>query len=125
MSNGITRENLDTLIEEIIGVCNCDWMTDESKPAVIERILVDNGLVSVIEEPEEKVDMSSIFRIEVNTEVGGYGCTESLKEVLTDVEVDFGETEAKEVLLWARSSEEGDEYISENKKLYIRNIGKE
>lgn len=125
MSNGITRENLDTLIKEIIGVCNYDWMTDESKPAVIERILVDNGLVSVIEEPEEKVDMSGIFRIEVNTEVGGYGCTESLKEVLTDVEVDFGETEAKEVLLWARSSEEEDEYISENKKLYIRNIGKE
>lgn len=125
MNNGITRESLNMLIEEIIGVCNYDWMTDESKPAEIERILVDNGIVSVIEKPEEKVDMSDKFRIEVNTGIGGYGCVESLREVLTDVEIDFGETQAKEVLSWARSSEEGDRYISEDKKLYIRNMGKE
>ena len=50
--NAITRESMDMIIEEIIDVMNDDWLSEESKPSEIERILVNNGLAMVIEEGE-------------------------------------------------------------------------
>ena len=49
MDNKITRESMNMIIEEIMGVMTSDWITDDSKPAEIERIIVDNGLATVIE----------------------------------------------------------------------------
>ena len=49
-SNRITRESMDSIIEEI---SDCDWLSEDSKPREIERILVDAGIVEVIEEPVE------------------------------------------------------------------------
>lgn len=46
--NTITRESMDMIVEEIIGVMDADWLNEESKPAEIERVLVDNGLAVVI-----------------------------------------------------------------------------
>lgn len=51
--NYITRESMDMIIEEIIGVMEADWLSEESKPAEIERILVNNGLATVIKEGNE------------------------------------------------------------------------
>lgn len=48
--NAITRESMDMIVEEIIDVMNADWLTEDSKPIEIERVLVDNGLAVVIEE---------------------------------------------------------------------------
>lgn len=50
MQNYITSESMDLIIEEIIGVMNADWLADESRPMEIERILVNNGLATIIEE---------------------------------------------------------------------------
>lgn len=50
MQNYITRESMDLILEEIIGVMDADWLAKESRPAEIERILVNNGLVAIIEE---------------------------------------------------------------------------
>ena len=44
MDNKITRESMNMIIEEIMGVMTSDWLTDDSRPAEIERIIVDNGL---------------------------------------------------------------------------------
>ena len=52
-SNRITRESMDSIIEEIMGISDCDWLSEDSKPREIERILVDAGIVEVIEEPVE------------------------------------------------------------------------
>ena len=52
-SNRITRESMDSIIEEIMGVSDCDWLSEDSKPREIERILVDAGIVEVIEAPVE------------------------------------------------------------------------
>lgn len=49
MDNKITRESMNMIIEEIMGVMTSDWLTDDSKPAEIERIIVNNGLATVIE----------------------------------------------------------------------------
>ncbi len=48
--NAITRESMDDLIDSIIGIANCDWLSEESKPTEIERMLVDGGIVTVIED---------------------------------------------------------------------------
>lgn len=50
MQNYITRESMDLILEEIIGVMDAEWLAEESRPAEIERILVNNGLVAIIEE---------------------------------------------------------------------------
>lgn len=34
-------------------ISDCDWLSEDSKPREIERILVDAGIVEVIEEPVE------------------------------------------------------------------------
>ena len=52
--NAITRESMDMIIEEIIGIINADWLSEDSKPAEIERVLVDNGLATVIEENDNE-----------------------------------------------------------------------
>lgn len=36
MINRITRESMDMIIEEIMGVMESDWLSEESKPAEIE-----------------------------------------------------------------------------------------
>lgn len=51
--NAITRESMDMIVEEIIGVMNADWLSEESKPSEIERILINNGLAVVIKEGNE------------------------------------------------------------------------
>ena len=50
MQNYITRESMDLIVEEIIGVMDADWLAKESRPTEIERILIDNGLATIIEE---------------------------------------------------------------------------
>lgn len=52
-NNAITRESMNMIVEEIVEVMKNDWLSDDLKPAEIERILVDNGLVTVIEEEDE------------------------------------------------------------------------
>lgn len=53
----ITRESMDAIIEEIMGVMESDWLTEGSKPMEIERVLVDNGLAIVIEdENKERIE---------------------------------------------------------------------
>lgn len=49
-TNALTRESMDMIVEEIIGIMNADWLSEDSKPAEIERLLVDNGLATVVEE---------------------------------------------------------------------------
>lgn len=48
--NAITRESMDMIVDEIMNVMDSDWLTEDSKPIEIERVLVDNGLAVVVEE---------------------------------------------------------------------------
>lgn len=49
----ITRESMNSIIEEIMGIFECDWISANSKSREIERALVDAGIGEVIDEPEE------------------------------------------------------------------------
>lgn len=53
-TNALTRESMDMIVEEIISIMNADWLSENSKPAEIERVLVNNGLAMVIEDNEKK-----------------------------------------------------------------------
>ena len=104
MSNRITRETLDTLIEEIIGVCNYDWMADESKPAEIERILANNGIV-VVEEQKPRIHR-------VWARVGRlYFLSDDEYEELIKAMNNDDEEVVKEILSKAKSRDEGDSYF--------------
>lgn len=68
--------------------------------------------------------MNDEYRIEVDTGNGGYGFTDTLAELLADVEREYGKKEVEKVSIWTKSSKEGDEYVSEDKRMHIWNIGK-
>lgn len=63
--------------------------------------------------------MNDEYRIEVNTGNGGYGFTDTLAELLVDIEFEYGEKEVEKVSTWTKSSKEGDEYVSEDGKMHI------
>ena len=69
--------------------------------------------------------MDNIFRIEVDTGSGGYGFTDTLPELLADVDMEYGTKEVKKVSEWTKTSKDGDEYVSEDGKMHIFNMGKE
>ena len=52
--NAITRESMDIIIEEIMNVMDSDYLSEESKPTEIERVLINNGLAMVIEENDNE-----------------------------------------------------------------------
>lgn len=52
--NAITRESMNIIIEEIMNVMDSDYLSEESKPAEIERVLTNNGLAMVIEENDNE-----------------------------------------------------------------------
>ena len=52
--NAITRESMDMIVDEIMSVMDSDYLSEESKGAEIERVLVNNGLVMVIEENDNE-----------------------------------------------------------------------
>ena len=68
--------------------------------------------------------MNDEYRIEVNTGSGGYGFTDTLAGLLADVKFVYGKKEVEKVSIWTKSSKEGDEYVSEDKRMHIWNIGK-
>ena len=68
--------------------------------------------------------MNNEYRIEVDTGNGGFSFTDTLPKLLVNVELEFGKKEVEKVFIWTKSSKEGDEYVSENKRLHIWNIGK-
>ena len=39
--------------------------------------------------------------------------------------MNFGKKEVEKVSTWVKSSKDGDEYVSEDKRMHIWNIGKE
>ena len=55
MENYITRESMDMIVAEIVRTIDNDNLNKQFKMTEIERILVDNGLATVIEE-NEKID---------------------------------------------------------------------
>lgn len=69
--------------------------------------------------------MDNLFRIEVDTGNGGYGFTDTLPELLVDVEMEYGGNEVEKVSEWTKTSKDGDEYVSEDSRMHIFNIGKE
>lgn len=69
--------------------------------------------------------MNDEYRIEVDTRNGSYGFTDTLPELLADVEFEYGKKELEKVSIWTKSSKESDEYVSEDKRMHIFNIGKE
>lgn len=64
------------------------------------------------------------YRIEVDIGSGGYGFIDTLSELLADVETEYGEKEVEKVAVWVKSSKNGDEYVSEDKRMHIWNMGK-
>lgn len=66
--NAITRESIDVIIEEIMGVMESDWLSEESKPAEIERILIDNGLVAVVDEEEYEMNKDTKIKMEFSAD---------------------------------------------------------
>lgn len=63
-----------------------------------------------------------LFRLEVNTGSGGYGFTDTLSELIEDVENEYGDKVKAEVEAFALSSKEGDEFHKYG--MYITNIGR-
>lgn len=63
-----------------------------------------------------------LFRLEVDTGSGGYGFTDTLSELMEDVENEYGDETKVEVEKWALNSKEGDEF--QKYGMYITNIGK-
>ena len=63
-----------------------------------------------------------LFRLEVDTGFGGYGFTDTLSELMEDVENEYGNEVKVEVESWALNSKEGDEF--QKYGMYITNIGK-
>lgn len=63
--------------------------------------------------------MNKKYRMEVNTGNGGYGFTDTLEVLLTDVEMEYGEKEVRKVSVWAKSSAKSDKYVSEDGKMHI------
>ena len=57
--------------------------------------------------------------MEVDTGNGGYGFIDTLEGLLTDVEAEYGEEEARKVFNWTKSSQNNDEYVSEDGKMHI------
>ena len=53
--------------------------------------------------------MDNEFRMEMNTGNGGYGFTDTLSELLEDVEKEYDNNEVKKVSEWAKTSKDGDE----------------
>lgn len=68
--------------------------------------------------------MDNEFRIEINTGNGGYGFIDTLSELVSDVDMEYGAREVKKVSEWAKTSKDGDEYVSEDGRMHIFNIGK-
>lgn len=66
--------------------------------------------------------MRKKFRLEVDTGYGGYGLTDTLSELMEDVENEYGDEVKAEVEKWALNSKEGDEFHKCG--LNIKNIGK-
>lgn len=64
----------------------------------------------------------NLFRIEVDTGSSGYGSTDTLPELLSDVEIEYGKKEAEKVLAWSKSLKTDDEYLSEDGRIHIWNI---
>lgn len=62
------------------------------------------------------------FRLEVDTGSGGYGFTDTLSELIEDVENEYGDETKSEVETWALNSKEGDEF--QKYGMRIINIGK-
>lgn len=63
-----------------------------------------------------------LFRLEVDTGSGGYGVTDTLSELMEDVEYEYGDEIKAEVETWALNSKEGNEF--QKYGMYIINIGK-
>lgn len=63
--------------------------------------------------------MNKKYRMEVDTGNGGYAFTNTLRELLDDVEFVYGEKEARKVFIWTKSSQNNDEYVSEDGKMHI------
>ena len=63
--------------------------------------------------------MNKKYRMEVDTGNGGYAFTNTLRELLDDVEFVYGEKEARKVFIWTKSSQNNDEYVSEDEKMHI------
>lgn len=71
---------------------------------------------------EKEARVNNAFRIKVNTKTGGYGFTDTLLELLADVEKEYDSNEVKKVFKWAKASKDGDEYVSEDGRMHIFNI---
>lgn len=68
--------------------------------------------------------MNDKYRVEVNTESGGYSFSaDTLSQLLVDVEMEFGRKEVERVSKWAESSKEGDKYVCEDGQIHIENMG--
>lgn len=63
--------------------------------------------------------MNKKYRMEVDTGNGGYGFIDTLEGLLTDVEAEYGKEEARKVFDWTKSSQNNDEYVSEDEKMHI------
>ena len=55
-------------------------------------------------------EAEDLFRLEVNTGSGGYGFTDTLSELMKDVENQYGDEVKAEVEAWALNSKERDEF---------------
>ena len=64
-----------------------------------------------------------LFRLEVNNGSGGYGFTDTLSELMEDVENEYGDEIKAEVEAWALNSKEGDEF-QKYSRMHITNIGR-
>lgn len=63
-----------------------------------------------------------LFRLEVDTGSGGYGFTDTLNELMEDVENEYGTEVKAEVETWVLNSKEGDEF--QKYRMHITNIGR-
>lgn len=112
-------------------------------PYYAEKILTECGkeILQIVDNLEEQIEIlkrkfktenggikmgdifrEDLFRLEVNTGSGGYGFTDTLSELMKDVENEYGDEVKAEVEAWALNSKERDEF--QKYGMYITNIGR-
>ena len=70
----------------------------------------------------EDIFREDLFRLEVNTGSGGYGFTDTLSELMEDVENEYGDEVKAKVKAWVLNSKEGDKFHKYG--MHITNIGR-
>lgn len=113
MINRITRESMDMIVEEIMDVMESDWLSEESKPVEIERILIDSELVAVVDEEKYEMDKDTKIKLEFSADEVSIICDAILALI-------YRTDEANRLLMDGKAKEKANEALAKYNILLTR-----